>query len=596
MQKLVRPPEPEWFKKLATKSWWKNSKSLNLVKEELAKMSRHHCFYCDELLYVDADLDEFIPKTINLEIAFEWINLYLCCRTCNHTKGAKYDERLLRPDASDYSFDRYFEIDFKTGNLIPNSNASIEDQERAEITIISFGFNRSIKVQSRLYALKDIQQQIQSLGHFTKATIDLPYRFFIEKGISNLLTKTFNPIKINKIQIKNVRCFDDVIVEFNTNRNLIVGTNSRGKSTILQLIAIGLLKIEYVPFTSSWYEVVRKNNSVGFFELEITFQNEIIILKYEVDVEDKIKLISDKMEYEKVKEVLVLGYGSNRFIKYQEEKPNNVKIQPVATLFGENDYLKHIRKLNTFLQINIHFETLKELINEIFAKSDPSNQIQLQRYDESPKQDRPITFYFLTPSNPSLLIPLEALSDGFKATFVWLFDMVIRIIENLGNINNRHLINGIILIDEIDLHIHPRWQRTILPTLCDYFPNIQFIVTTHSDLVAQSIEPKYIKKLVLDEKKSIVNVEKVKYGKGSSSNFIYKDVFDIEETFDIETESELKQFMDLRTKVLKSELSVNANEVKYLVKKITSKSKQLEQLISQELNQIQRLKGEVFTL
>ena len=387
-----------------------------------------------------------------------------------------------------------------------------------------------------------------------------------------------------------------ISINLDKNCNLIVGTNSRGKTTVLQLITIGLLNIDYVPFINNWYNIVRKDFEKGYFSLEILYKDELLKLEYEIDQDDKIALISRKTDIEKIKNILVLGYGSNRYIKYQEEKSNNIKIQPIATLFGENDYLKHIRRLNTYLQLETHFDSLKDLINEIFDKADKSNKVKLEKFDSEYKIEKLITFYFSTPTNPQNFIPLESLSDGFKATFVWLFDMIIRIVENLGNIYNRKEISGIIVIDEIDLHIHPRWQRTIFPTLCDLFPKIQFIVTTHSDLVAQSVKPEFIKKLYLNEMDFSVGITNVKYGKGSSSNFIYDDVFDVKETFDVETEAELKKFLKLRNSVLEKKISINDKKVKNIVEKLISKSKQLEILVSHELNQMQRLTEEKFEL
>lgn len=58
--------------------------------------------------------------------------------------------------------------------------------------------------------------------------------------------------------------------------------------------------------------------------------------------------------------------------------------------------------------------------------------------------------------------------------------------------------NGIVLIDEIDLHLHPRWQRSILPKLMEIFPNIQWVVTTHSALVLQTIEQDKASVLIIE--------------------------------------------------------------------------------------------------
>jgi len=58
--------------------------------------------------------------------------------------------------------------------------------------------------------------------------------------------------------------------------------------------------------------------------------------------------------------------------------------------------------------------------------------------------------------------------------------------------------NGIVLIDEIDLHLHPKWQQTVLSDFCKVFPKIQFIVTTHSPQVLSSIHRKSIRLLGKD--------------------------------------------------------------------------------------------------
>ncbi len=58
--------------------------------------------------------------------------------------------------------------------------------------------------------------------------------------------------------------------------------------------------------------------------------------------------------------------------------------------------------------------------------------------------------------------------------------------------------NGIVLIDELDLHLHPRWQRAVLPQLMSVFPNIQWVVTTHSPLVLQNLEQDKAKVIVIE--------------------------------------------------------------------------------------------------
>jgi predicted ATP-binding protein involved in virulence len=98
---------------------------------------------------------------------------------------------------------------------------------------------------------------------------------------------------------------------------------------------------------------------------------------------------------------------------------------------------------------------------------------------------------------------------------------------------------GIILIDEIDLHLHPKWQRKIVPKLMELFPNVQFVVTTHSPKVLGSIEKKHLR--ILRDKEVIVNVP---YTKGRDANSIYEEIFAITSRLD-EYAEKLKLFYRL---------------------------------------------------
>ena len=88
----------------------------------------------------------------------------------------------------------------------------------------------------------------------------------------------------------------------------------------------------------------------------------------------------------------------------------------------------------------------------------------------------------------SLVVPITALSDGYRAYLSWVGDLLFHLC--MGAPSGRKLIDsqGVVLVDEIDLHIHPAWQRTVIPTLARTLKNIQFIFTTHSPLVVSTVE------------------------------------------------------------------------------------------------------------
>lgn len=87
-----------------------------------------------------------------------------------------------------------------------------------------------------------------------------------------------------------------------------------------------------------------------------------------------------------------------------------------------------------------------------------------------------------------LSIPFPALSDGYRAYLGWVGDLLYHVCMTCPSGKKLTENRGIVMIDEIDLHLHPKWQMTVLPTLAAALPNIQFIVTSHSPLIVGSLE------------------------------------------------------------------------------------------------------------
>jgi energy-coupling factor transporter ATP-binding protein EcfA2 len=87
-----------------------------------------------------------------------------------------------------------------------------------------------------------------------------------------------------------------------------------------------------------------------------------------------------------------------------------------------------------------------------------------------------------------LKVPFPALSDGYRAYFGWVADLVYHVCMTCPPSKRLADNRGVVLVDEIDLHLHPSWQRTVIHTLALALPNVQFIVTSHSPLVAGSLE------------------------------------------------------------------------------------------------------------
>ena len=83
-------------------------------------------------------------------------------------------------------------------------------------------------------------------------------------------------------------------------------------------------------------------------------------------------------------------------------------------------------------------------------------------------------------------VPIQDLSLGYKTLIAWIVDFASRMFERYPWSENPLAEAAVVLVDEIDLHLHPRWQRELVGFLSELFPNTQFIATTHSPLVVQA--------------------------------------------------------------------------------------------------------------
>jgi hypothetical protein len=92
-----------------------------------------------------------------------------------------------------------------------------------------------------------------------------------------------------------------------------------------------------------------------------------------------------------------------------------------------------------------------------------------------------------------------ALSHGYQSTFAWIADLIGHVLlESKTELDTTDM-EGLVLIDEIDLYLHPTWQARFIPALRRVFPKMQFVATTHSPIVLSSLAPHEIVRLVVDE-------------------------------------------------------------------------------------------------
>lgn len=296
------------------------------------------------------------------------------------------------------------------------------------------------------------------------------------------------------------------------NVNLLLGNNGTGKTTLLKGIALALI----APIAQSAglrpYNLVRRvyrrgkgrrpENGQIDARVLLTAQDfkkgsrkkpsraHLSIQLYRKGDNDYIGKATPRapkwkaMDYDDSPAFLVLGYGATRRIAPSKEnitsrvKESHLRYQRVRGLFEEDFSLV---PMSFWLSTHVNAGRRKQVISIL-------DKLLGDEYRFRGKLEN--GEYVFERAGAS--VPLLALSDGFRAFIGWVSDMLYHVSRGIPSGKKLYEAEGVVMVDEIDLHLHPKWQRTIISTLSETFPKIQFIFTSHSPLVTGSLEWKNI--------------------------------------------------------------------------------------------------------
>lgn len=179
---------------------------------------------------------------------------------------------------------------------------------------------------------------------------------------------------------------------------------------------------------------------------------------------------------------------------------------------------------NTFFQ---WFKKLEDLENEVRQDEPLYRNRQLQAVREAVNSLIPDFSNLRVRRVPLRMVvtkfgqefTINQLSDGEKCLLAMVGDLARRLAIANPSLQNPLEGEGVVLIDEIELHLHPTWQREIIPALTRTFPNCQFIVTTHSPQVVSHVEPEGIFLLEKTENGVIAKRPESSFGRDSNHTF-----------------------------------------------------------------------------
>ncbi len=334
---------------------------------------------------------------------------------------------------------------------------------------------------------------------------------------------------IKSLEIENLRVFAKVKLGFQypgkpvvkgavpafPNVNLILGNNGQGKTTVLRAIALSALSTilkdaGYTPYSMIRRKPGKESMKAGekdeavltgtfvFHDQDVGSRSDVlndnpydtrVVIERKTHLErirdDGSRTESDSV-WEKMYDndspaFLVVGYSATRRV----EEPQNydaaarnrkaLRYQRIAGLFQESFSMIPLERWLPDLKSRNRgrYTQVIHLIDKLLEK--PFRFVGDFRREE---------YYFRQGASS---VPLGALSDGYRAHVGWISDLLYHICKGCPSGKKLTETRGIVMVDEVDLHLHPSWQRTVVPALSKTFPALQFIVTTHSPIITGSL-------------------------------------------------------------------------------------------------------------
>lgn len=179
------------------------------------------------------------------------------------------------------------------------------------------------------------------------------------------------------------------------------------------------------------------------------------------------------------------------------------------------------------------------------------------------------------------------LPEGAQSIVSWVGDLLMRLDELWAAHGDPMLRSFLLLLDEIDVHLHPAWQRRLLPAVQRAFPNAQIIASTHSPFVVASLKDGAVIELALDDKGTSVAQVPVMAPLDMSYSTTMRSLFGIESDFDPEVEADFRSFQAAGARALKGEPQAE-QEFMELGTALSARSEELAQMVRFEINQNRR--------
>lgn len=371
-----------------------------------------------------------------------------------------------------------------------------------------------------------------------------------------------DPLK--RLILENIGPFHELEIDLDPHWNIALGNNGVGKSHILRAVALALLGQEAGPWAS---RLIRNKASKATVILETakkTFRTVIHRVGDQAEIESFPSRPLEDLNF------VAIGFPPLRTIGWERPTgPQSDQVgrkRPVAAdlmplIQGGQD--PRIVELKQWL-VNHDYWYQRDKKQKIYRKIVET----FFRIAGEVTEGMALNFEAIHPQSQEIalmtadgIVPLEAVSQGAASLMGWIGILLQRVSEISGHQGNPTRQYGVVLLDELDAHLHPGWQRQLIPKLTKIFPNIQFIVTTHSPLVVAGRSPSQIIHIARNIDGILIRKPvEAEMTAGRADQILTGDLFGLETTQDLQTEADLDRF----SKLLENRKTLNESEAKEL--------------------------------
>lgn len=447
-------------------------------------------------------------------------------------------------------------------------------------------------------------------------------------------------MKIRKLQLKNIGVFDDETIEFQpcpakdkAEIHILTGQNGSGKSTILQALAC---RFEYFmranvttpenshPLPNNFHKRFRDKGSVSIISDYFSSGEHFVKTTLRKDENFLYPLGMQEEQSPSDYWVSSLSKGepfdnemSFRFAPFALSGYRHIQNERVEAIYEPRNF----NPLFQSLEFIKDYDRENQLsINQLIANNISKRAIERERNKEKSERfatvlssvnnfiaeitNWNISFEMQTEPIDLVLnlngeeLNFDLLPDGLRSLISWIADLLSRI-DLLKWQDNLPIFekNLILFLDEIEVHLHPAWQRKVLPVVQKLFKNSQIFVSTHSPFVVNSVDDAWVYKLELENGKARV-AEVLESENSYSITQVLRDVLGVGEKFGKEVQDKLNKFEKLRDRILSNGSNVKDEEILLqLAKSLADEpSDQLKQIVLDELRQLNRIKGKEYSL